>query len=511
MVPPNHSARCVFKHLAVDTNISRIPAASYVPGFHFIVDRGNLFIHTYVPQHIVICALSCYALHIMQINLKLFPVFISVLAIVFFSQPSATQAYGGPVITCPGKPASTLAWSSTNPSSCTGGFTNSSSDPVCNFNPSPNGTVSGIPNGTSCNVTINCLNSGGTVLATDSASLVHHPELVWNGSACVPPANTATTPPIETPPSATSCSYDSSIYGPVTWAANGNNCSQSSYVVSGVASGDSVTVYNNASGYTYTSSATYKCTEGQWSQTSASCTPSSGGTTCVPNQDCLNAVAARFCPNQSCEPGCGLPTRWGTNTNKTDCPSAVTGGTGSVGGSSGTGSTPPPPPKCIPRGGIYQRQCSGLTFIDYDNCGGEIGSTQCLYGCSAHACEAPKRITTSTLFIFKTHGGLIPTFTTNGDLKVKPVLVKRDSPTWLYWNVENAAYCTVSGTNGDSWPNISSSGPDGKKSGLIKGHTVFTLHCEPLPWDGPPTSPPLIPLTQTQAVDIAPIFLEPRE
>ena len=190
------------------------------------------------------------------------------------------------------------------------------------------------------------------------------------------------------------------------------------------------------------------------------------------------------------------------------------GGTGT--GTSGTGTTGTG--SCVVKGGIALKQCSGSapgsSLVSYNNCGAVVDSQSCEYGCSGGACNAPSPIG-FTPFTANNPKGTSSTFTATGNLQVNPVLVKRDDSTWLYWNVENASSCSVTssaaGENADAWPNASwpnafFSGNSGQKSKPIQGHTVFTLHCTPLPpLEG---DPPLNSLTETRSVDIAPIFQE---
>lgn len=179
--------------------------------------------------------------------------------------------------------------------------------------------------------------------------------------------------------------------------------------------------------------------------------------------------------------------------------------TGVIGGTGPGGTGPGSSGSCIVKKGIAQRLCSGSTpgsfLVSYDNCGGEIARAQCPYGCSASACNAPPPISLAP-FQANINTGTKGTFTATGDLQVRPVLVKRGDPTWLYWNVKNASSCAVSGDNGDAW-NLFASGADGQQTQPIQGHTIFTLHCVPLLGAQPPTA-----VTETQNVDVVPIFQE---
>ncbi len=63
----------------------------------------------------------------------------------------------------------------------------------------------------------------------------------------------------------------------------------------------------------------------------------------------------------------------------------------------------------------------------------------------------------------------------SGHLEAVPSLVRSGDTTKLYWNIENAASCSVSG-NGQSW-NTSASGVGGKTTAPITKVTTYTLQC----------------------------------
>jgi hypothetical protein len=127
-------------------------------------------------------------------------------------------------------------------------------------------------------------------------------------------------------------------------------------------------------------------------------------------------------------------------------------------------------------------------------CGVENSRTRCDYGCSSGECQLPQAVNITRF-------------------EAKPRLVKKNTPTNVYWDVENASSCTISssatGTNADSWttratwPNTNTSGAGGRQSHPIQGHTVFTLVCNPFSGDSSLSSQ-----SATATVDIAPIFQE---
>jgi hypothetical protein len=141
------------------------------------------------------------------------------------------------------------------------------------------------------------------------------------------------------------------------------------------------------------------------------------------------------------------------------------------------------------------RLCSfDQSYSFYKECGIEKGIVPCSYGCLSGYCKLPGAINVTKF-------------------EVKPALAKRGTSTRVYWNVENAPSCTVTssatGVDADSWttnatwPDTNSSGTNGRQSKPIQGHTMFTLHCTPLPG-----GPSLADVIQTRVVDIAPIFQE---
>lgn len=84
------------------------------------------------------------------------------------------------------------------------------------------------------------------------------------------------------------------------------------------------------------------------------------------------------------------------------------------------------------------------------------------YGCSGNACQAPP----------SPGPGSIP-----GGITATPRLVRAGNTVQVSWDVVNAdaASCTVTGSNGDSWSGLASAT---RTSGPINAQTVFLLHCE---------------------------------
>ena len=82
------------------------------------------------------------------------------------------------------------------------------------------------------------------------------------------------------------------------------------------------------------------------------------------------------------------------------------------------------------------------------------------------------------------------------DLKVSPRLVRKGNTTTVSWDIEDAASCTVTGTNGDSWTGVSGS----HVSSPITTTTVYTLNCS--------STVPGFTYTASATVNIVPIFQE---
>lgn len=112
----------------------------------------------------------------------------------------------------------------------------------------------------------------------------------------------------------------------------------------------------------------------------------------------------------------------------------------------------------------------------------------CSYQCSAGACVIPPP----------------PTGTLNGDggaLQVRPQIVAPGNKARVYWSVENvvASSCSVVGSNGDRWDDLTTSGSSGKQTSAITRQTIYTLTC---------TGIDSSTFTATSTVNILPIFQE---
>ncbi len=93
------------------------------------------------------------------------------------------------------------------------------------------------------------------------------------------------------------------------------------------------------------------------------------------------------------------------------------------------------------------------------------------------------------------------TFAASGHLEAQPTLLRAGNTTQLYWNVEDAKDCTVTGSNGDTWT-ADSSGVSGQVSGKIALQTVYTLTCRGLNGSATPV------INESVTVDTVPTFQE---
>ncbi|MFA7309663.1 MAG: glycine-rich domain-containing protein, partial [Candidatus Paceibacterota bacterium] len=124
--------------------------------------------------------------------------------------------------------------------------------------------------------------------------------------------------------------------------------------------------------------------------------------------------------------------------------------------------------------------------------------------CVAGACTLPS-------ITFEAFGATRGTqaFTATGHLQASPFLVRPGETSNIYWNVTNAASCTVTGTNGDGstgsttgiW-NTLFSGTSGKVSSGITSRTIYTLHCLSLQGATPAF------VNETATVNLLPSFQE---
>ncbi|HVU75235.1 MAG TPA: hypothetical protein VHD38_00115 [Candidatus Paceibacterota bacterium] len=156
---------------------------------------------------------------------------------------------------------------------------------------------------------------------------------------------------------------------------------------------------------------------------------------------------------------------------------------------------PTPPGQCTP-----QNICLGGANV-INSCTGAVVQV-CQWGCVNGGCLPPPPSYTQFTATFADSGGGTPTtFTATGHLQAKPLLVRSGTPARLYWSVSNAASCTVTGTNGDSFSGASSPS-SGQVTGALLSQTTYTLLCHSLPKVSPAT------VTESVQVNIAPVFQE---
>jgi len=128
-------------------------------------------------------------------------------------------------------------------------------------------------------------------------------------------------------------------------------------------------------------------------------------------------------------------------------------------------------PVCDAEGNKVINACDGSTLSD----------------CSAQnlMCVAGRCVVPSVSFVpFSPTDQNGNTFSSSGHLAAVPALVGAGRPTHLYWNVDHALDCSVTGSNGDGvlgsgtgiWNELTS-GLSGKTSSPLKGKTTFTLLC----------------------------------
>src|SRR3989344_4508273 len=313
-----------------------------------------------------------------------------------------------------------------------------------------------------------------------------------------PPGYTGV-PPYCAPTPPQHCSYN----GSVPW---GSGCSGS---YSGtVHSGESVTITSDAS--CRTGSTSFICSNGNWITTgSPTCQASliplsclmgtatwSGWSACSGTCGGGSGTQTRTCSTGNSADCSGESSR--TCTNNTVCTTTTPDsnnndtGTGSTSGDTDTTTTLAPTPSCTP-----DTLCSGSDVYSRSSSCVDTLVESCDYGCSGGQCDAPPPISFSSFSATNLSGP----FTATGHLQMRPTLVRQGDPTWLYWNVNNARSCTVSGTNSDSWSGRSS-GASGKTTSSIQGQTTYTLHCTSLPGATPPS------ITESQVVNVVPVFRE---
>jgi hypothetical protein len=167
--------------------------------------------------------------------------------------------------------------------------------------------------------------------------------------------------------------------------------------------------------------------------------------------------------------------------------------TGQVeGGGSGAGA-------CVPH-----NICLGGTNVINSCTGGVVQA--CSWGCVDGGCLPPPPAYEQFVATFTDTsvpgGGSTPvTFTATGHLQAKPLLTRLGTTAQLYWSVSNAASCTISGNNGDSFSGTSS-GSAGQTTGALTSQTTYILLCQSLPKVTPAS------ISESVTVNVAPVFQE---
>lgn len=141
---------------------------------------------------------------------------------------------------------------------------------------------------------------------------------------------------------------------------------------------------------------------------------------------------------------------------------------------------------CDASGENVVNSCTGAVIADCSAVGAG-------YTCVAGACVVPPL----SFSEFSTAGD--QAFAATGHLQVQPGLVAKGGSTRVFWDVENAASCTVAGDTGnDSWSDTFS-GDAGKESAPIESRTTYTLSCTGL--DGKS-------INESAIVNLIPVFHE---
>lgn len=116
---------------------------------------------------------------------------------------------------------------------------------------------------------------------------------------------------------------------------------------------------------------------------------------------------------------------------------------------------------------VAQYTCSGDT-IQYTNTACETTTVT--------SCESPYYCASGA----SSCSVAVPSFSSDwefgGGLRAQPIVVAQGDTTQLYWDVDNADTCVISGDNGDMWT-TSSSGIGGVETGAITKDTRYTLVC----------------------------------
>ena len=143
-------------------------------------------------------------------------------------------------------------------------------------------------------------------------------------------------------------------------------------------------------------------------------------------------------------------------------------------------------------GGAFERECvngslSGLDMYQYPSCicsSGYFCSGDAIWYMNADCSVSAKTTCTSREKCVAGASSCVIrplefepfSSTLTGHLQAIPVLVRKGSPTTIYWNLTGAASCLITGTNGDSWTGASS-GSAGLKTSAISQQTSYTLLC----------------------------------
>ncbi len=166
-------------------------------------------------------------------------------------------------------------------------------------------------------------------------------------------------------------------------------------------------------------------------------------------------------------------------------------------------------PASCPSSPHYEGQCTTTCTAQYF-CGGTSGNDRyyrnqscaevfvesCQWGCYNGQCLPREGITFVPFDGTRITGS---PFNATGHLQVTPNLVRSGDSTRVYWQVENAVSCSVSGTNGDYWEGLFS-GAQGQITGAIGQQVVYTLSCEG--YDG--TSPRSV--IENAVVNVVPVW-----
>ncbi len=121
--------------------------------------------------------------------------------------------------------------------------------------------------------------------------------------------------------------------------------------------------------------------------------------------------------------------------------------------------------------------CSGTgTIVRTDT------SAQCAVTTTNTTCTAPSFCSTGSAICLYPPVTFILGGGKTGHLTASPLIVRKVSSTVLFWNIDNVASCTVTGTNGQNFSagcsgNTCSSGASGVSTLPLNERTTFTLAC----------------------------------